>query len=583
MNQPVLFLAFANDDIHPLKRLSEEDDAVHALLHPRAVDKNHFHLHRESHATLDKLRTYFTKYHNQLWLFHYAGHADSEQLFLASGGAQAGGMAAMLAEQALLKLVFLNGCSTQAQVENLLRLGVPAVIATRAPIDDAVAQQFAGHFYHALALGATMQEAFQAAANYAQAAGKATPVLRSLDWQAIGGSQIPEETWGLFHRPDRAEVLNERLPAGVREEISASFEPNERLIETIWEALAGEGIVAAGRVAVKLSKKRMDILNNLPAPVAEPLRKLFVPLDDVDEGYNKLSPNRLRQLARTYQVLMELMAFTLLAQVWENRIREQGTESREQGAGNQPIDLVPEVKTAIRDFLDLPDGQRDTFAFIPLIRQLRLSLHAAGVPYFVEELTNMAALMEYDSAFHRACTYFDFLRQRLGREGDAQLMAETGRLCVEAEQHLAAMFAELGYLARYTLATVKQIVVQKYRHTLKPRFRHLVVRLVDLLGGMDEEEETFGGFLDSQSVLLLKEDTGADMLPFLNLSPFIIDENAFVANSDVSKIYFYHHRQRHPAAWAYRWVQKPADPVLLVPGKEFGLVEEQMQAFIQLI
>ncbi len=582
MSQPVLFLAFANDPIHPLTRLSQEDDAVYALLRPRAVEQQHFHLHRESHATLDKLRTYFTEYENQLWLFHYAGHADSEQLFLASGGAQAGGMAAMLAEQKLLKLVFLNGCSTQPQVETLLRLGVPAVIATRAPINDALAQQFAWHFYHALVLGATLQEAFQAAANYAQAAGKARPILRSLVWEE-DSLPVLEETWGLFHRPDRAEVLDERLPAGVREEVPASFEPNEQLIEAIWQALAEEGVVAAGRGALKLSKKRMDILNNLPAPVAEPLRKLFVPLDNVDEGYNKISLNRLRQLARTYQVLMELMAFTLLAQVWENRIREQRTAGREQGAGNQPIDLVPELKTAIRDFLDLPDGQRESFAFIPLIRQLRLSLDAVGVPYFVEELAGMAGLMAEDSSFRRACTYFDFLRQRLARESDAQLRAETGRLCVEAEQQLAAIFAELGFLARYTLATVKQIVVQKYRHKLQARFRHTVVRLVDLLGGMDEEEETFGGYLDSQSVLLLKEDPDADMLPFLNLSPFVIDENAFVANSDVSKIYFYHHRQPHPAAWAYRWVQRPTDPVLLVPGQEFGIVEEQIRAFIQLI
>lgn len=573
MSQPVLFLAFANDPVHPLKRLSDEDDAVYALLHPRSVEQRHFHLHRESHATLDRLREYLTKYSNQLWLFHYAGHANSEQLFLASGSAQAGGMAAMLAEQQMLRLVFLNGCSTQAQVAALLSLGVPAVIATRAPIVDAIAERFAWHFYHALVLGATVQEAFQAAANYVQAAGKDRPVLRSLVWEDHT-PPIPEETWGLFHRSDRADVLDERLPAGMREEVPAAFEPNARLIEVIWTAMEREGVVHAGRGDLKRSKKRMDILNNLPAPVAEHLRKLFVPLGDENEGYDKLSPSRLRQLARTYQVLMELMTFTLLAQVWENRLN---------GRAEAALDLTPEVKAAIQDFLNLPAGQRDTFAFIPLIRQLRQSLDAAGIPYFVDELADMVGLMAEDSEFRQACAYFDFLRQRLARDSDTQLQAEIGRLCLETEQHLAAMFAQLGYLARYTLATVKQIVVEKYRHTLQARFRHTVVRLVDLLGGMDEEEETFGSYLDSQSVLLLKEDPDADILPFLNLSPFIIDENAFVANSDVSKIYFYHHRQLHPAAWAYCWVHKPADPPLLVPGQTFGIVEEQMQAFIQLI
>jgi hypothetical protein len=32
-----------------------------------------------------------------------------------------------------LQLIFLNGCSTLAQVDHLLKLGVPAVIATSAP------------------------------------------------------------------------------------------------------------------------------------------------------------------------------------------------------------------------------------------------------------------------------------------------------------------------------------------------------------------------------------------------------------------------------------------------------------------
>ena len=52
-----------------------------------------------------------------------------------------------------LKLVFLNGCSTRPQVKRLLDAGVPAVIATARPIDDAVATEFAVAFYQALTTG----------------------------------------------------------------------------------------------------------------------------------------------------------------------------------------------------------------------------------------------------------------------------------------------------------------------------------------------------------------------------------------------------------------------------------------------
>lgn len=578
-SQAVLFLAFANSSTHPLQELTAEDHQLRDLLHDRSVKQGHFHLHRESHADLSSLRRYLTEFNNQLWLFHYAGHAETESLFLTSGEAQADGIAKMLSEQQMLKLVFLNGCSTQAQVQGLLDLGIAAVIATRCPIEDTMAREFAWHVYHALILGATIQEAFEAGSAYVQAAGRAVPVLRSLVFDETEPTAT-DDIWGLFYRPDREEVLQERLPTGAQADIPDDVDPNDLLIDTIWNALVEEGVVSAGRRTIKLSRKRMDILNNLPAPIAEHLRKLFVPLGDADEGYNKISPNRLRQLCRTYQVLMELMTFTLLAQLWEQILAESHGRAKTETPDARPFSMPVDLQEKILDFLKLPPDQRDTFTFIPFIRSLRVSLDAHQVEYFVEELADMAELIAEDNAFRRACTYFDFLRLRIDKQSEAQLQPEIGRLCLEAEMHLAAMFEELGYLGRYTLATVKHIMVQKFRHDLHPRFQHIVVRLVDLLGGMDEEQEVFMDYLDSQSVLLLKEDEEGDHIPFLNLSPFIIDKNAFVDNSDVSKIYFLHHYQAHPASWAYRWVHKPSDPVLLVPGKEFSVVEEQMKAFL---
>jgi hypothetical protein len=49
-----------------------------------------------------------------------------------------------------LKLVFLNGCATQAQVDSFFNIGVDAVIATRAKIGDTPAKEFATTFYKAL-------------------------------------------------------------------------------------------------------------------------------------------------------------------------------------------------------------------------------------------------------------------------------------------------------------------------------------------------------------------------------------------------------------------------------------------------
>ncbi|MCB0185689.1 MAG: CHAT domain-containing protein, partial [Caldilineaceae bacterium] len=89
-------------------------------------------------------------------LWHYAGHANGYQLLLEDDQGQraladAGGLADFLAQQRGLELVFLNGCSTQPQVQGLLDAGISAVIATAQAIDDAVATRFAECFYQSLA------------------------------------------------------------------------------------------------------------------------------------------------------------------------------------------------------------------------------------------------------------------------------------------------------------------------------------------------------------------------------------------------------------------------------------------------
>ena len=566
MPLPVLFFAFANSPEKPLPQLTEEDDGIKSILHRRANREEHFKIHTESHADLGNVRKYISEYSNQLWLFHYAGHANSTQLFLTSGKVKADGIAAMLSRQSSMKLVFLNGCSTYMQVRGLLDLGIPAVIATHTPIDDDIAQKFAHFFYSTLELGGNIQEAFEEASDYITSIGNPTPIIRGFEIDELG-DDISDETWGLFFLNKKIDVLNERLPSGIRKELPPEFEPNQILLESIWAVFEKGGLINDKLKKQKTSRKRMHILNNLPAPVAEQLRKLLVPLDDASEGYNKVSTKRLRQLSRTYQVLMELLTFTLLAQLWEHFL-------------NKELNLTSiTAKDNIQTFLVLSEESRNSFRFVPLIRKLISEMESNQLEYFVEELVEMKKILIEEESFHQSCKYFDLLSLRLIKESDVQLNPERERLCLEAEVHLANVFAEFGYIARYTLATVKQILVQKYRHTINPSFQHLVVRLVDLLGGVEEEIENFSSYLDSQSVLLLKEDEDQGNILFLNLSPFIIDENAFIDNSDVSKIYFLNHFKAHSNSWAYKLVSKPTEPELLVPGKNFRLILEQLEAF----
>jgi WD40 repeat protein len=212
-DKPVILLAFANDltgQVGVLRKLDAERDLINLALQPALSLCEPVVI--ES-ATLADILDAFRKYRDRIQVFHYAGHANGFQLLLETdqGGAQAafaGGLAEFLGQQHALQLVFLNGCSTEGQVDGLLEAHVPAVIATSQAIDDAVACEFANQFYRTLAGGATLQTAFvEAGASLkAQRGGETrhlygTPKAASDRWP-----------WQLSLRPGAEATANWNLP-----------------------------------------------------------------------------------------------------------------------------------------------------------------------------------------------------------------------------------------------------------------------------------------------------------------------------------------------------------------------------------
>ena len=129
-----------------------------------------------------------------------------------TAAAAAGGLAAILAQQHGLHLVFLNGCATAPQAQGLAEAGVPVVIATDQAVDDNVATEFAGRFYQALAGGASLQAAFDDAAAAIRLVNG--DVARHLYSKAAG--EAPESgdrwPWALYVRPETAAATAWNLP-----------------------------------------------------------------------------------------------------------------------------------------------------------------------------------------------------------------------------------------------------------------------------------------------------------------------------------------------------------------------------------
>ncbi len=178
---PIVVLAFANEQEgrRYLRDLPEELRRLQDIL--MEAERNGLcRLELLPNASLDQIFDVFTRNHDQVTILHYAGHADSGRLLLessAAGGApaHAAGLATFLGQCGGLQLVFLNGCSTRAQVARLLEAGVAAVIATARAIDDGMARAFAVAFYTELASGLPLRAAYEKARGRVLAAHDTVP------------------------------------------------------------------------------------------------------------------------------------------------------------------------------------------------------------------------------------------------------------------------------------------------------------------------------------------------------------------------------------------------------------------------
>ncbi len=564
-----LLLTFANQQANLLETLQEEDDTLNRLLAPRAKAQ-HFLLQRDSFIALDKLPSHLTLYRDSLALFLFSGHAGKDQLFFTDGAGASAGVAHMLGQCPNLKLVFLNGCSTDGQVAQLLAAGVPVVLATSAPVEDKKATFFSIRFFEALQQQFTIKEAFEMAKGAAQAAFNNMEIgLHRGVFQL--GEKVP--SWGLFVAETMEHVLDWRLPIQpVNQSVAADYTPNQHLIDSLFQSLGeyNEGIKqlnanSSPLTKVSLATKRMAVLNALPAPLSEPLRKLIVPVEKENEGYDKVSEARIRQISQAYQTSMELLVYTMLAQLWE-AYYDLGT-----------LNMKNEEREALRRFFALSKAEHEVFDLIELARNIKRIFDQNKIVFFVQELQNITQVVQSDETFAESLHFLNGLRLQVRQN---QLDASAiSYLCRKGEDSLTYLYSKLGFMARYRLATIQGIDVEKYRHQRTPSYNHATVILHDLLGGFDLSEVSLTKPLDNRSVLLINDQTWE----YLNLSPFVFDENAFHKDTDVCKLFYFSHYLKAPDTLFFKYVYKPDDPLLEVPGAKFELLKKQFDALAELL
>ena len=198
---PVILITFANAKPPYLKALVEERKSIKNIfisLDARGV----LQVIPESDTTTKDIALYLSNYRERLIIFHFGGHANADQLFLTQQAAYPEGLANLLGNIPLLKLVFLNGCYTARHASLLMQAGVKAVIATNFPVKDELAALFSSYFYSSLSSGNySILDAYEFACDNIKMHSKAyrnTPVRDSVK---VGNNDtsIPDEVpWLLF-------------------------------------------------------------------------------------------------------------------------------------------------------------------------------------------------------------------------------------------------------------------------------------------------------------------------------------------------------------------------------------------------
>ncbi|MEM6347669.1 MAG: CHAT domain-containing protein [Bacteroidota bacterium] len=209
---PLVFLAFAQISSNHLAKLGQEMDAIHEALLPWQ-DRQRLEIRPRMSADLALISTMINELRERVFIFHYGGHAGDTALHLADGVNHAQSVAALFQFLPNIKLVFLNGCATKAQVEAFWAHGVNIVIATSVPVNDSRAQKLGTEFYAALAADMNIGQAFKKAALTLEAKGEfpnAYTGQRNLFVEA-GAQETEGLEWDLYVKAGEEAALEWKL------------------------------------------------------------------------------------------------------------------------------------------------------------------------------------------------------------------------------------------------------------------------------------------------------------------------------------------------------------------------------------
>lgn len=543
IERPVILLTFANQQDAYLEKLKQESKILNYILSTHH-DKGTMEVFREESTTTDDIKKAIDRFDKRITIFHYGGHADGGSLRFEGGDGNAAGLAELLGQLPNLKLVFLNGCSTQAQVKFLLDNGIKAVIATAVPIDDGKAVVFAEDFYRSLSNGHAIGSAFRrAVANMKFVYGgdfEATIVAKG---DAVVHGNAEKMPWGLYLNDESENALNWEIPTYYppsttnTESINKEkFKVNMHIEEVIYPMFDIKPELEA--LCTYEDEEELDpravllqIIQNFPWPIGAQIRLLVAKDGDMDTP----STDRLKQIVSVYTMTSQFLFYTVMSQMWD-----------EKRAANF------NSKSYLVDMLYINKKQFGQFDYFKNFIEATKLLIESDCKLYIDEFKTVVNDFDAHSELYEAYLYLESIRSAINTGNMELLEAKTYEKCVEGEYFLSTVLYELAFMIKYDLVTVRDIHVVNHRNT-ETKFNHFISRLNAKVGDIAVSEGSkkmkarlYDIFTNNSSVILTSDIQ--DPNTFLNLSPFIIDKNAFrdgltEDRATEQQLFMYAHRQ----------------------------------------
>ena len=568
---PIFYFTYADPrgDLGNVKRERKEHRNLFA---PRFL-KAEFGFYQEADFSKEDLKTALKDYIDQITIFHFSGHAGTGEINTQDGLTYIEGISRQILESlhdsqnrlSKLVLVFLNGCCTATMQQQLLDAGVPIVIGSSKPVDDAEAADFSINFYNSLIGNKSIKEAFESAVTSLQITNNKAVICRG-----SGFENAPQDAplWGYFVNDAHKSLLDWKLSDRV---VALPKGPDKYEINAIIRGALYNSLRKAGSPDItSLETQRLQgldisekinaaILLGYPNPIADKIKRLVqVELENESAPYDKLLSLHLENLYNVYQSLSELLFIIMLSQLWD-RCLNVSTQTQAKPALPADSAKIAPYLQEIKKFFTTTRKERKFFDYVPMIRAIRKIFDEAGISYFLAELEQLKDAMEKDQEFIDCYNYFNRLTVILSTsEYNLFDEAEWEKNCMAAEKALASFIEALAFCIRYDFGILKNIELTLPRFSSKPTYSYRLLKFPKN-GNIKyiSSNPNLNGFTSVRSIVMLKAEAFEkseniqEITSLINLSPFMLDYNVTDPSAVKGNLLMYSHYEKTSGNFLY--------------------------------